>query len=320
MAALRILAIRLSSMGDVIHTLPAVATLKNSFPESHITWTVRPRWASLLEGNPYVDEVMPVDRSFSASWDRASRLRRRRVDVAIDFQGLIQTALLGAAVMPKKFVGFDWQHVREGPASWVYTSRVAIRTEHVVDQNMELAAAAGATKPLPAFPLPEGKAEGTLPEGKFILASPFAGWGSKQWPIDRWMDLASQLDLPLVVNGPPGTERQLSEILGAHVHVSGIPGLIHATRRAHAVIGLDSGPMHLAAALTKPGVAIFGPTDPARNGAYGNSMRTIRVPSAATTYKRSPEPAESMKAVSAQMVLEALSASLSAQVAGSQIA
>ena len=297
-------------MGDVIHALPAVASLKHSIPQSHVIWAIRPRWAPLLEGNPYVDEILPVPRSVWSSLDCTSRLRQQRIDVAVDFQGLIQTALFARASSPGKLVGFGRQHIREGPASWFYSSRVEIRAEHVVEQNLELAGAAGADRPLKVFPLPKGNPEGSLPESEFILVSPFAGWGSKQWPIARWTELASRLKYPLVVNGPPGTEHQLRAVQGAHVHVSGIGGLIHATRRAHAVIGLDSGPMHMAAAIGKPGVAIFGPTDPARNGPYGGSLQTLRIPEAITDYGRRAEPADSMSAITVSMVLDALSASL----------
>jgi hypothetical protein len=115
---------------------------------------------------------------------------------------------------------------------------------------------------LRTFAIPQGAPEGKLPDGRFVLASPLAGWGAKQWPLKSYEELAAKLDVPLVVNGAPGSASELGSIRGAHVHLSGIDGLIDATRRAHAVIGVDSGPMHLAAALGKPGVAIFGPTDP----------------------------------------------------------
>jgi heptosyltransferase-1 len=145
-----------------------------------------------------------------------------------------------------------------------------------------------------------------LPEGNFVLTSPLAGWGSKQWPVEFYQDLAARLTVPLVVNGPPGSAEILSSIRGAHVHLSGIAGLIHATRRAQAVVGVDSGPLHLAAALSKPGVAIFGPTDPSRNGPYGGTIRVLRSANVSTTYKRQTETHDSMRAISPQDVLEAL--------------
>jgi len=321
MAPSRILIVKLSSMGDVIHTLPAAATLKHSFPDSRVTWVVRPQWAVLLRDNPYVDEVIALPRSVQASLSCARRLRAQRFDLAVDFQGLIQTALFGVAVRPKNFVGFHRKYAREGLATLFYSNTVETPATHVVDRNLQLASGAGASNLLRTFSLPDGTPENAvedsdegsdkdaLPEGRFILACPFAGWGSKQWPLESWAELTTLLAMPLVVNGPPGTERQLSDILGATAHVSGIAGLIHATRRAFAVIGVDSGPMHLAAALGKPGVAIFGPTDPARNGPYGGSLRVLRDASAVTDYRRDPVPASSMRAITPKMVAEALEAS-----------
>ncbi len=316
MAPFRILVVRLSSMGDVIHTLPAAATLKHSFPHSRLTWLIRPRWMPLLESNPYIDEVVPLERSISAGFAGARRLRTEHFDLAVDFQGLIQTALLAAAARPDKLVGFDRARVRERSAAWFYSSGVQTRAEHAVDRNLELAAGAGATNLLRTFPLPPGAPEGSLPEGKFVLASPFAGWGAKQWPMEYWTELARELDLPLVVNGPPDAAPLLEQIRGAHVHLSGISGLIDATRRAHAVVGVDSGPLHLAAALLKRGVAIYGPTNPGRHGPYGGSFRVLRAPDAVANYSRGAEPDESMRAITPAMVAAALMAALESKSAG----
>ena len=306
MPEFRILIVRLSSMGDVIHTLPAAASLKHSIPHSRVTWLIRPRWAPLLEGNPYIDEIIPVERSLAASFTEARRLRARHFDLAIDFQGLIQSAALAAVVKPKRLVGFDRKHVRERPAALFYSTEIETRAEHAIERNLELAAGAGASQLLRTFPLPAGAPEGTLPAGKFILTSPLAGWGAKQWPLENWSQLAGMLDLPLVVNGPPDSAPLLQQIRGAHVHLSGLPGLIDATRRAQAVIGVDSGPLHLAAALAKPGVAIFGPTTPTRHGPYGGTMRTLRIPDAVDDYSRSSTPHPSMRAISPRMVADAL--------------
>jgi heptosyltransferase-1 len=154
-----------------------------------------------------------------------------------------------------------------------------------------------------------------LPDGKFVLASPLAGWNAKQWPLERFEELASLLEMPLVVNGSPDSAEMLQRVRGAHVHISGIAGLIDATRRAHAVIGVDSGPMHLAAALAKPGVAIFGTTDPTRNGPYGGSLRVLRSGAAVTTYKRDAADTH-MRAIGAEAVAEALAAVLESKPAG----
>ena len=303
-------------MGDVIHTLPAAASLKHSIPNSRLTWLIRPRWAPLLEGNPYVDEIISIERSFAASFAEARRLRARHFDLAVDFQGLIQTAALAFAAKPAKLAGFDRKCVRERPAALFYSCEIETRAEHVVERNLELASGAGASHLLRTFPLPPGVPEGSLPAGKFILTSPFAGWGAKQWPMERWSYLAALLDMPLVVNGPPDAAPLLQKIRGTHVHLSGLSGLIDATRRAHAVIGVDSGPLHLAAALARPGVAIYGPTDPARNGPYGGTVRVLRSPDATTDYSRRAAPHSSMLAITPHMVADALAAALEASSAG----
>jgi len=311
----RILVVRLGAMGDVIHALPAVASLKHSFPRSRVSWAIRSRWIPLVEQNPFVDEIIPLDRTvsgFRAAW---RRLRAGRFDLAVDFQGLVQSALVAAAAHADKIIGFHRSQAWERWASLFYSTEVTTRSAHIVDRNLELIAAAGASSVVRLFPLAAGAPEGRLPEGKFVLASPLAGWRSKQWPIERYQQLAARLDLPLVVNGPPSAAGALNEIRGAIVHLSGIAGLIDATRRAHAVIGVDSGPMHLAAALSKPGVAIFGPTDPARNGPYGGSLRVVRSPTAITTYKRDAGD-EDMRAIPAESVASELLAALESKPAG----
>jgi heptosyltransferase-1 len=306
MEKMRILAIRLSAMGDVIHALPAVASLKHSFSHSKITWVIRPKWAGLLEGNPFVDEVVEMDRSGAGVMAAMGKLRRERFDVVVDFQGLAQSALVAAWAKADKKIGLHRSQAREGLAALFYSTAVLTRSAHRVDMNLELAAAAGATSVLRVFPLPEGAPEGTLPEGKFVLVSPAAGWGSKEWPLEYYEELAQGLRMPLVVNGPPHAAGLLAGVPGAQIHLSGIAGLIDATRRAHAVVGVDSGPMHLAAALGKPGVAIFGPTDPASHGPYGGTLRVLRSQYAVTSYKRRTEIDESMRAVTPEMVLKTL--------------
>jgi heptosyltransferase-1 len=312
----RILVIRLSSMGDVIHALPAVASLKHSLPESRVSWVIKSRWQPLLEGNPFVDEVIPFERTARGVASTWRRTRRERFDVAVDFQGLIQSALLATAARAERIVGLHRSQTRERAAALFYSTEVLTREAHRVDQNLELAVAAGATRLLHVFPLPAGEPEGDLPTGRFVLASPLAGWDSKQWPLQAYAELAARLAIPLVVNGPPEAAQQLAAIPGAHVHLSGIAGLIDATRRALAVVGVDSGPMHLAAALAKPGVAIFGPTDPASHGPYGGSLRVLRDAGAETTYKRRAEVDRSMVAVTPAAVAEALARVLEAKPTG----
>src|SRR5579864_4123054 len=308
--AVRILVVRLGAMGDIIHTLPAVASLKHSLPGSHVTWAIAPQWAPLLDGNVFVDRRILLERgSLAALWRSRRELRRERFDIAVDFQGLIQSALVASAARPERIFGFDSSQVRERPAALFYSNYMVSTSRHVVERNLDLARAAGAASVLHTFPLPPGMPEQPLPDGDFVLACPLAGWASKQWPLDSYAGLTkrlARLGIPLVVNGPPGSADVLASIAGARPHISGLPGLIDATRRAMAVVGVDSGPLHLAAALEKPGIAIFGPTDPERNGPYGGSLQVLRSPAAVTSYKRLDAIDPSMREVTPDEVFAAL--------------
>jgi len=302
----RILVLRLGAMGDVVAALPAVASLKHSIPHSKITWVIEPRWSPLLEGNPYIDSVLFLERQTVSGLRKAWRdLRAAHFDLAVDFQGLIKSALVAAIARPERIFGFSAAYARESPASWFYSTKVPIRSYHAVERNLDLAAAAGASSILRTFPLPPGQPEGHLPDGDFVLVSPLAGWGAKQWPLENYTKLAATLQrecgLKLVLNSADPIYLD-----GTESHASGLSGLIHATRRAVAVIGVDSGPMHLAAALGKSGVAIYGPTDPARHGPYGGTFTVLRSPTAATSYRRSAEPDRSMRAITPNQVFAAL--------------
>jgi len=305
----RILAVRLSAMGDIIHALPAVASLKHSFPGSRVTWVVEPRWAPLLEGNPFVDRIVLLDRTARGLARGWGELRAERFDFAVDFQGLIKSALVACAARTERVYGFDRAQAREPLAAMFYSDKVAAPAVHRVDRNLELAAATGASTALHSFPLPPGRAEGDLPSGPFVLASPLSGWRAKQWPLEYYARLAQRLrreNVPLVLNGPPAERGVLEGVPDTLLHLSSIEGLIDATRRAAAVVGVDSGPLHLAAALSKPGVAIFGPTDPAQTGPYGGSFTVLRSAQAVTTYKRGSEIDSSMRAITPEAVFEEL--------------
>jgi heptosyltransferase-1 len=309
----RILVVRLGSMGDVIAALPAVASLKHSIPHSKITWVIDPKWSLLLEGNPYVDSVMHLDRrTFTGLRNAWRELRAERFDFAVDFQGLVKSALVATLARPERIFGFNAEYARESAASWFYSTKVPIRGYHAVERNLDLAAAAGASNILRTFPLPPGERQAKLPDGEFVLASPLAGWGAKQWPLEHYATLADRLrrecGMPLVLDAPYALR-----VEGTQAHVSTLPGLIYATRRAAAVVGLDSGPMHLAAALGKQGIAIYGPTDPARHGPYGGTIGVLRAPDAVTTYNRTSEPDASMREITPDQVFEALAPVLSAQ-------
>ena len=302
----RIAVIRLGAMGDIIHALPAVASLKYSFPHSYLAWIIDRKWTALLESNPFVDEVIAVDSSSLPGVLQARKqVGSRRYDFAVDFQGLTKSAAIASRSRADRIYGFHYRDLREKIAGLFYSHPIKPAASHMVDRCLDLAAGAGATSIVRSFPLPLGRPEDRLPEDPFVLACPLAGWPAKQWPLEYYQKLGESLlrdtGLRLVLNGPPES---------GFPHITGIPGLIDATRRAVAVVGTDSGPLHLAAALGKPGVAIYGPTDPARNGPYAGTIDVLRDPAAVTSYKRRRAIDPSMWNITPEMVLERLKSQL----------
>ena len=324
----RILITRLGAMGDVLHTLPAAADLRLRFPRGRIAWAVDSKWAPLLRGNPHIDEAISVplgrwrrSKLAAATWSEISgfvrEFRTAGFDLAFDFQGLLKSAICCSLSGAPVVIGFDRSLLRERASELLYDRRAPASSPHVVDRYRELAWFGSGRAPSSAaeFPLPRGDWSIPLPE-HFVLGSPQAGWGSKQWPRSHYSALARTVwrehGMPLVADCPPGQRACVEEIRagapqGAVItHESTIPQLIAATRRATAVVGVDSGPLHMATALGKRGVAIFGPTDPLRNGPYGPSIAVIREPTALTTYERSPRPSESMRACDPDLVYSQL--------------
>lgn len=328
----RLLIVRLSAMGDVIHTLPAAEALRAAFPKAMIGWLVEERWSDLLcapgtprrgarsEGRPLVDWVHTVNLKawrkslFTISTtEKIARvwndLRGARYDVAIDLQGAIRSAVLarwsGARVV------WGAMQPRESAASLWYTRQAIARGAHVVDQNVSVANAisglsiAAPAPSLPRDPESEKRIAKRLADaaiGEFAILNPGAGWGAKRWPAERYGLVARELadrDMKSIVNFGPGEEALARETeaasLGSAVALQcSISELIALTRRAELFIGGDTGPLHLAAALGVPVVAIFGPTDPARNGPFGTRSVVLRNPASATTHARNPKPDEAM--------------------------
>ena len=325
-----ILIVRLGALGDVVHTTPAATLLKRVWPRARLTWVIEPRWAPLVQEHPAVDEVISLPLGDWRSkplrpehWRQALSffrdLRRRRFDLAIDFQGLLKSAVVARLSGARRVFGFSREQLREPQARRFYTDTVFANRRHVVDQNLALArGVAGRVDDAPAeFWTPQGRpTPATPPPNSFVLASPMAGWLGKQWPPEHYAKLAEQcwrhLRLPLVLDCSPGDRRAVEAIVSqaprgaCQVHVSDLLGLAAATRRARAVVGVDSGPLHLAAAMGKPGVALFGPTDPARNGPYGGEMVTLRAAQAKTSYSRAARIDPAMKALTPGQVFDAL--------------
>lgn len=305
--------VRMGAMGDIVHTLPCAATLRHAFPNAEIDWLVDEHWAPLLDGNPHVTTAYKLrKRSFPAIMRMVARLRDRRYDCAIDFQGLMKSAAICGLCGAAETIGFRMNALREKLAGASYTRAVAVPLDaHVVEQNLCLARAAGARENVIEFPLPAGP--DAFP-GDYLLVSPSAGWAAKRWPPEKFARLIErverELSWPTIVNaGPADGEivRDIGLVCQTSIRViqPALAGLIGAARGARAFVGGDTGPLHIAAAVGTPVVAVFGPTSPRRNGPYAKRVRVVRAPGVETTYARSASAADIAR-VSVDDVFQAL--------------
>lgn len=282
----KILVVRLSSLGDLVHTIPAVAALRAGFPGAQIDWVADRRWLPLIELVTCIDQAIPLDRSPRAVLALITRLRGTHYTCALDLQGRYRSAVLGWLSGAPRRIGRAAQSTREPGAALFYTDRVIPAGRHIVDMTVDLAIHAGIQPPsVPQFPLriPPAASQRTLGKlvnqgitGAYVVVSPGGGWKSKCWPPDRFGALAAAIDrrynLPLVVNIAPGEEDMAREIIRAAapsrpVALSfDIHELAALLAEARLVVAGDTGPLHLAAALGTRVVGLFGSTDPARNG------------------------------------------------------
>jgi heptosyltransferase I len=326
MADERFLIVRLSSLGDIIFTLPMLAALRDTFCRSHIAWVVNARWKPLLEGNPDLNDVITLpNSSIGAFFACGKHLRENNYTCVLDAQGLYKSALLAKLTHVKQRIGYSFSCAREGAASLFYSQRVKPTTKHMVDMNLELAAAAGARIGAARFPLMiSSDAQSTVSEfltsmkiSRYAVLSPGGGWLSKLWPADRYGELALRMwetyGLRIIVNCGPG-EAQMAEIVVANATAAlpiivqyGIPETMALLRGAEIVVAGDSGPLHLANALGAPVVGIYGPTSPDRNGPYGGRDVVVRnLDDADTTYKRGNSYSEEMLSITVEQAMEAV--------------
>jgi heptosyltransferase I len=326
MADPRFLLVRLSSLGDVVHALPAAAALRDTFPDSRVDWVIEPRWARILEGNPDLNAVIPLNRkSASGLASTIRKLRAAKYACAIDFQGLYKSALLAFASGAPRRIGFSSSYAREGLAAMLYTHRLNPRGAHKVQHNLTLAERAGAQKIRPRFPLaihPEDDervrhelAAHGLQE--FFVLNPGGGWRSKCWPAARYGELhralAQRYGWRGVISFGPGEEDLAREV----VQAAGNPPpvaiplelgpLLALLRSAKLVVSADTGPLHLASALRTPLVGLFGPTDPSRNGPYFSDAIVVRNPRfSTTTYARGASYSPSMLSITVEQAVQAV--------------
>ena len=260
-------------------------------------------------------------------------VRSAHYDVAIDLQGAIRSAALarwsGAQVV------YGVAEPRESPASIWYTRQTVAHGAHVIEQNLSVAGAVAGTKfKVPCVEFPHDPAAERLMDqrlaelgsGDFAILNPGAGWGAKRWPAQRYGSVAKALaedGVGAVINYGPGEEdlaRETEAASGgaARSMTCSLTELIALTRKAKLFVGGDTGPMHLAAALHVPVVAIFGPTDPARNGPYGTNSIVLRNPESPTSHARRPQPDEAMLEIGVDAVVGAARTLLSHCKSGGQ--
>jgi len=323
----RVLIVKPSSLGDVVHSLPFLNSLRACFPDSSIDWVIARGLEGLLEGHPMLDRLIVIDKD---RWRRISQavgtmselqelfrtLRARRYDLVIDLQGLLRSGLMTKATRARVRVGFS--EAREG-SRYFYTQMVrGGREVHAVDRYLKIASALGCDTRNVVFPLPPStgvsenvkEIRGSL--GDYAVLVPGARWDTKIWPAASFGVLASLLPLKSVVIGGSADQGRAEEIVrisaGRALSVAGgtsLQELVELMRTARCVVTNDSGPMHIAAALGIPVVAIFGPTSPARTGPYG--LRHVILKSergCAPCFKRHCPDVQCMRDITVDMVLE----------------
>jgi len=346
---IRLLVVRLGAMGDILHALPAVTALRLAHPGWVIDWVVEPRWRALLavEGNTgrqtSQDAAQPLVNHLhlapTKEWRKAplsgqtrhelsalrAGLRGGEYDAVIDLQGAIRSAVVARLAGCRRVVGEA--EPRERAARWLFTERVATRGAHVIEQDLELASSiagdhlAYARPRLPVDQAAEAWADAILPRSggsPAVLINPGAGWGAKRWPVERYAAVAQGLvgrGLRVLVNAGPGEEAQAGAIVeatgGAATALScSLAQLIALTRRVALAVAGDTGPLHLACALGRPVVGIYGPTDPSRNGPFGVPFKVLRSPESRRDHTRHEAPEAGLLTIQPGDVLRAAEALL----------
>lgn len=344
----RILIIKPSSFGDVIHALPILHGLRCRYPRSRISWLVSTACAALLEGHAELDEVIRFDRKRYGLVGRRlpvtvefveflAGLRKRRFDLVLDLQGLFRSGFMALASGARYRIGFA--SARE--FGWLfYSDRVPASSDdtHAVDRNYRFAVPLGFGDVPVTFPVhvdPQARSailralatHGLAEGGPYALIVPGTRWETKIWPVDHFAEVAravrDDLGLPVVIGGAPdevAIARQLAERVGGKtINLAGrtsVAEMVALAAGASIAVMNDTGPMHLTIALGKPIVTIFGPTSPVRTGPYRRPESVIRLdlPCSPCYLKRlgdCPYQHRCMKDLQPRLVIERISAILS---------
>jgi heptosyltransferase-1 len=326
------LIIRLSSLGDIIHTLPAFSALRKKFPQARISWMVEEKGQEILDLVAGLDRTIilhPSEWGFHRRrfWSEIFRLREKtngKKQVALDFQGLVKSALLAFLTRAPTRIGFHKKNLKEPLASLFYTEALKEIPEdiHVISKNLRLLSQVGIQEENYEFPLvlPEElltsvdeklKETGYDDRKKLVLLNVGAGWESKRWFPEKWVDLIEKLKrpeiFPLLLWGNE-YEKSLAEYIGQKTNTLLTPFLsvkevMALVRKASLLVSGDTFALQAACAFCRPVVGIFGPTNPRRNGPFNDKAQVaFHELECSYCYKRSCSHLECLKAITAEEV------------------
>jgi heptosyltransferase-1 len=288
---MRILIIKPSSLGDIVHSLPFLKSLRDTFPEISIEWVISKSLSEILEGNPLVDRLIMFDKD---SWKQPRRLtktvremknfikeiRSERYDMIVDLQGLLRSGLMTFLAQSPLKLGF--KDAREGSRLFYHRAVSTNGVLHAVDRYLEMGKSIGVKTDDIKFPIHIDTAEEERINGligdlsEYIVIVPSARWDTKKWPAKNFGMLISKLSTPCVITGSKSEQKTIEQVMhfstGKGINLCGktsLKQLISLIAGAKMVISNDSGPMHIGAALGVPVLALFGPTDPLKTGPYG---------------------------------------------------
>ncbi len=294
---MKILIVKLGSIGDIVHTLPALAALRGAMPQAEISWVAERRSSEILRDNPILDRLIEVDtkalrrglmsgETLRAPRQQLRRLRASAFDLALDFQGLLKSASIARLSGARRVFGYSRAALREPASALLLSKRVAVpRNIHVIQKSLLLLqgslgipAPAELSFPIGITPRAEAEAESAAAHtgGQYAILNPGGGWPTKLWSVERFGKLADLLwssygISSLVTYGPGELElaegvRQSSTSGKAQPVSVSLKGFYSLAQRARLYVGGDTGPTHIAVAAGAPIVGLFGPTEWWRNG------------------------------------------------------
>ena len=305
-----ILIIKMSSLGDVIHALPFAAALRETFPDSRISWLVHPQFSAFVPEPPIIDEVLYFDKKafgkmgWGDKWktlrETRALLQGKKFDLVIDLQGLFKSAVMAWLTGCPHRIGYC--EMREGSRLVSRPIVGAHAHDHVIERYLDVARYLGAKVKKITYPMPalaeERKTirrrlqEAGMPEGEklpYVVLVPGARWETKRWPTGHYAALARKFlaeGIWVVLAGGPGDAslgEKIRELVGPEPHLldwigqTSLRELGALIKEARFYVSGDTGPLHIATALQKPLVTMYGPTRPDRTGPYGNPQATVLV-------------------------------------------